>query len=45
MLVSDIGWTQMVGLLVSVDKAEDVPPHQLSHVVKDALDSQWQRLK
>ena len=45
MLVSDIGWAQMVGLLVPVDKPEDVPPHQLSRVVKEALDTQWQRLK
>lgn len=45
-LISDIGWEDMLSLLVTYKgKVEEVPPHLLARKVKDALDAQWERLR
>jgi hypothetical protein len=45
-LISDIGWEDMLALLVAHGgHAAALPPHLLSQRVKAALDAQWQRLR
>ena len=46
LLISDIGWEDMLSLLIAHGgSAAALPPHLLSQRVKVALDAQWTRLK
>jgi hypothetical protein len=45
LLISDIGWHEIMELLITHKSIEEIPPHRITTAVKAALDDQWARLR